>query len=112
MYAILDMIIYLKFRWTDANCNFLQEEIIRDLRRQFGQFALFFWNGITGDTVHVVWKPAAILPQNMAILDCAGRFPIESSSKEGEAKVVFNGLEILGRIINACNGYVSSFDIL
>ena len=95
--------------------NFLQEEIVAAMRAQFGHLALFFWNGITGDSIHIVWKPAAFIPQSFGILDCAVGFPLPDLNEggnnggEGAGLMAFNALEIIGRILSLCNGYASSF---
>jgi U3 small nucleolar RNA-associated protein 22 len=40
----------------------LQEEFIQNLRHKYGRLALFFWNGMVGDELYVIWKPRALLP--------------------------------------------------
>ena len=61
----------------------MQEEVVAELRRQFAHVALFFWNGLAGADVGVVWRPRAFLPQKFAILNCDDRTPCGTSGSGG-----------------------------
>lgn len=61
----------------------LQEEIVEDLRATFADDALFFWNGLAGGEVGVVWRPKAFLPSKFSILNCQDRLPCSGGGAVG-----------------------------
>lgn len=63
----------------------LQEEFIQSLRQKYGRLALFFWNGMVGDELYIVWKPRALLPYaSISTLQMRNCLPIldEGGSKQ------------------------------
>jgi hypothetical protein len=66
----------------------IQEEIIGKLRRDFGDVAVFFWNGLSGQDILVVWKPAAFLPGKFGILQAANKVVLESSAILNTAQII------------------------
>jgi len=66
----------------------IQEEIVGKLRRDFGDVAVFFWNGLSGQDILVVWKPAAFLPSKFGILQAANKVVLESSAILNTAQIV------------------------
>lgn len=75
----------------------IQEEIIGKLRRDFGDVAVFFWNGLSGQDILVVWKPAAFLPGKFGILQAANKVVLESS-------VILNTAQIITKMIAVGEG--------
>lgn len=96
-------------RWSNAYSNFIQEEIVDRLRQQFGQYALFFWNGLKGDCVNIIWKPSSFLPKKLSILDCSARVPIDSTDVD---MCPLNVSELIGRIISICDGHIANVEFL
>ena len=51
-------------------------ECVLDLRRRFGEVALFFFDAAKGDAVHVVLKPSFFLPTTFRALDSSLRIMV------------------------------------
>ena len=108
----------MNLRWVEDSTlgNFVQEDIVQRLREQFHPFALFFWNGIDGGDVLVMWKPGAFLPRKLSILDCSARVPLMYGQQEPESGEfdlsIVNATSLLGRILKTCNGCATSFEML
>lgn len=104
----------------EAKSFHLQQTVLTNLRREFGKFALFFWNANLGDHVYVIWKPAAFLPKNMSIMDISYKTALilepsaSLSSPSGSQMVVTipNTLEILTKMLHSCQGYIERFDLI
>lgn len=77
----------------------LQEEILDALRRNYGDVALFFWNGLQGRDVYVVWRPAAFLPKPWKVTLAANRMPL---SGEGSHSVLATSEIVLALL--SCGG--------
>jgi len=77
----------------------LQEEILVTLRRNYGDVALFFWNGLHGRDVYVVWRPAAFLPKPWKVTLAANRMPL---SGDGSHSVVATSEIVLALL--SCGG--------
>ena len=93
--------------------NPLQEEIVNCLRNNYDSIAYFFWNHLDGREVHVVFKPAALLPQKYSILKSHHMIPLSlsnsiSGSKDEEELVVLNTGEIVSEIFNYSNGLIDN----
>ena len=88
----------------------VQEEIVDTLRREFDDVALFFWNGIKGNEVGIVWKPAAFLPDKFKILRCTNRIAVTTSKQE--TLTVFNATELVTRILAAGEGALDADSVV
>jgi len=80
----------------------VQEEIVARLRETFGDVALFFWNGIKGTEISIVWKPSAFLPEKLKILHVTNRIAVGTEgSAVGGTLSVLNTVELVTRML-AC----------
>ena len=51
----------------------LQEQVVFELRRVFGDIALFLWDGNRGSEVYVILRPAALIPTDFKVLHSTNR---------------------------------------
>lgn len=83
------------------------------MRLKYNKYALFFWNGLKGDAIYIMWKPAAFLPKKLTILESTLRQPVSfDDSGKGDQLTITNIAELLTNIISACDGLVKCFDMI
>ena len=95
--------------------NPVQEQLFHKIRAAFGEDALFFWNGVTGRELCLVWRPRRFLPQKFQILTCKNRIAVGSGSSSSSSSsssnemqyTVPNVAEIISRIIGASDGLLT-----
>jgi hypothetical protein len=83
------------------------------LTKTFGGFAIFFWNGLKGDEIGIMWRPRVFLTQNFSVMECSSRIVIPDDTNVGGsvAPTVVNVASILSDIIAACDGMVADISI-
>ncbi len=96
---------------------------IQELKQSFGDIALFLYDELGGDTIAVVWKPKAFLPQPMKISQMFCRTPVilpssiadqqKKQKKQGDQVVMLvpNILEIVSSFKKIGEGLVESVQV-
>lgn len=86
-----------------------QEFVFNKLRQHFKDDALFFWNGVTGRELGLVWRPKLFLPQKFSILNSKNRVAVgEGGDSDDQAHIVLpNIAEIISKIIAASDGLLT-----
>ncbi len=96
----------------------IQEEVVERLRTQFGDIALFFWNGLDGQEIGLIWRPKKFLLEKFAILNCSDKIVVsdsldaaaglgsEKESKDTTAFTIPNTAAILKRMVAAAEGLI------
>ena len=84
----------------------VQEEVVANLRSQFDDFALVFWNGLDGREVNLVWKPAAFLPEKFKILSSTNRIATAGTAATSQDSLssVLNIAEIVIKMVAVGDG--------
>lgn len=97
----------LMIRYSHSSVYPIQEEILFKLRRDFHQYALFFWNHIKCDRIGILWKPATFLPHKVLLHDCSGRLILDKDRNQS----IVNMTELLAQMIATCDGFISNFEL-
>lgn len=58
----------------------VQHDIYKIIREKYGHLALVFWSEVVGDSLHIIWKPKAFLPEKFTVLGTVHMFPCVSDS--------------------------------
>ena len=56
----------------------LQKHVLKLLRANFHDQAIFFWNELSGDLIGVVFRPRVFMTSNISVMNCQLRLPLES----------------------------------
>uniref|UniRef100_A0AAV1T2E7 Nucleolar protein 6 n=1 Tax=Peronospora matthiolae TaxID=2874970 RepID=A0AAV1T2E7_9STRA len=88
-------------------------ELLRDLERRYGHFALFFVNGIDTSEILVTWKPQAFLPTKFRAITANYQIPLpnDDAVEDDEPTRCFaipNIFEILSDMQSLSHGMVIS----
>jgi hypothetical protein len=85
----------------------IQHEVFINITKRFGHLALFFWDELKANTIYVVWRPKAFLPEKFTVLNTKHRFPCSIKSEKAVEStdmvttLVLNVPEIVSEMI-AC----------
>lgn len=106
------LLFWLRIYRTNEFPHPLQEEVVDCLRNNFESLAYFFWNHLDGREVHVVLKPAALLPQKFSIMKSHHMIPLSLSSaclnKDEEEYVVLNTGEVVSEMLHYGDGLIEN----
>ena len=96
---------------SDSSSNPLQEEFIEKIKNEFQNEAIFFWNGLTGYQLGLMWRPKLFIPKKISILSSKNKLVIsdqENSAKDKniESITVPNTIEIIVQIVESSDGLV------
>jgi len=88
------------------------EKYVNELRENFGDIALFFYNKTAGDVVAVVWKPEAYQVRSFNVLNAYCAMPASTKTeKKKKNKLVLNGLDVLEQFRALGTGIVQKIEI-
>jgi hypothetical protein len=95
----------------------VQHDVFKIIREKYGHLALVFWSEVMGDSLYLIWKPKAFLPEKFTVLGTVHRFPCVSDSdlKQEEGSLVttqvLNVPAIISEIFSEGRGVFADFEM-
>ena len=80
----------------------IQESIIANLKKTYGDIALFFWNFQRGSELGIMWKPSAFLSSKFSILETRNKLALTSA--EGVSLSLLNSSQIISDMQEVSKG--------
>ena len=74
------------------------KKFINELQIRYNDKALFFYDGIGGDVIGVVWKPNAFIPRPFTVADSIGSLPASQSQVKSSMSTKKNKLHTLPNV--------------
>ncbi len=115
--------------------NSIQQDCYNRLTAKFKQYALFFWDDISGmirvkflilylfiylfliaaDRIGIIWKPQAFMPKRFSVLETRLRLVASSEmeSENGKSSTTFvNSVELIALIASELEGLLEKVEYL
>lgn len=89
--------------------NPVQEDIVGKLRETYGHIALFFWNGLRGREIVLIWRPNIFLPK-LALQALNMKHKLARQDKDQNPMVITNAASIIAEIIASSEGLINNVD--
>lgn len=83
---------------------------LNELRRHFGDYALFFYDRFGGSRIYLIWKPHTFDNKPMYLANAKDCKLTETTNKSGKPLVVFNAEAMMEDLYIFGDGLVTSID--
>ena len=69
--------------------------MVKELRKKFGHFALFFYNNLSPDVVAVLWRPTRFVGQPFSIMNSEFARPVDDGNWKSDSMVLDNMKDLM-----------------